>query len=596
MKTSSYFFRTTAGIAGCAILIALTLSAPSLVTAQPLKIPSSSTTTVQIQFVGTVNVSAIAQKAAATTPPASISAAPAAHGALNAFPVLRLPVKNAGAKVYSPVKATPLANGTSAAVGTVLFRGFTGLKHLDQRNADNGNQYSLEPPDQALAVGNGFVVESINNAINIYDTNGVQLLVQPLALTQFFGLPSEFVRPSGPFGNVPGDPVAQYDSETGRWFVEAWAQNVKSSNGAGKNNSTAYIAVSTTSDPTGTWYQFQIGFSKVIPDYAKIGVDHNGFYFSCNEYKISDLSFVQALLIAARKSDLESGTSTPAFLYALPFSTGYEFTIHPASLPPGTSPVMSNGGTMYFASSQFVYDTETSLAVWALINTSALNSYSAPTLLATTVTTEPYNYPSQAVVQQDGFRPLGASLGEPVSTLDPGDFRMQSVSFTNSQLFACLPTEVTDGNGDQQMAAAWFVLHPTITGGTLNATVTAQGVVATDGASLLRPALAMNTALNGAMVFTMVGPNDFPSSAFVPFFTYTPGSIQLARAGNEPEDGFTGYPEYFGSSTSRWGDYSWAAANDDGAIWMSTEYTPDIARTSIANWATYVTRVQLGHN
>jgi hypothetical protein len=588
-------FRTAAGIAGCLILIALSLPVPSLAATQPGF--TGTPGRVAVEFVGTVNVSQMAQQAAATTPPASIRAPAAAHRALNAFPVRRPPVKNAGTRVYSPVKATPMASDTVEAAATILYRGFTGLKHLDQRNADDGNQYSIEPPDQALAAGNGFVLESINNAINIYDTNGVQLLVQPVALTQFFGLPHEIVRPSGPFGNIPGDPVALYDSETSRWFVEAWSQNTVPSTGAGKNNSTVYLAVSQTSDPTGAWYEFTIGFPKVIPDYAKIGVDHYGFYLSCNEYKISTgFSFVQALLLASRKSDLEAGMATPALAYNLPFSSGYEFTIHPASLPPGTSPVMTNGGTMYFASSQFVYNTETSMAVWALINTSALDSYSSPTLLARAVSTQAYNYPSQAVVQQDGFRPLGESLNEPVSTLDPGDFRVQSVSYTNSQLFVSLPTEVTDGNGDQQMAAAWFVLHPAISGAHLNATVTAQGIVAMDGVSLLRPALAMNTQLNGAMVFTMVGPNNYPSAAFVPFVGYTPQSIWVAREGNEPEDGFTGYPEYFGVSTARWGDYAWATVDDDSSIWTSTEYTPDIARTSIANWATYITRVQINHN
>jgi hypothetical protein len=584
-----------ARIAGGVILITLMFSVSSPAAGQALNVPSSGTILKgAVQFVGTVNVSEAARTAAATAPPASLSA-PAAPEAKNAFPLLRPSVKNAGARVFSPVKATPLASSNAVAT-PVLYRGFTGLKHLDQRNSDSGDQYSLEPPDQALAAGNGYVVESINNAINIYDTNGIQLITQPLSLTQFFGLPHEIVRPSGPYGNIPGDPVALYDSETSRWFVEAWSQNTDHTTGAGKNNSTIYLAISQTSDPTGAWYQYTIFFPKVIPDYAKIGVDHYGLYITCNEYKISNLSFVEAEILAIRKSDLEAGAGTILLSFPLPFSSGYEFTIHPASLPPGTGPVMTSGGTMYFVSSHFVYDTETSLAVWALINTSALDSYSSPTLLAKSVNTDPYHYPSQAVVQQDGFRPLGDSLGEPVSTLDPGDFRMQSVCFTNSQLFACLPTEVTDGGGHQQMAAAWFVLHPTITGGHLNATVTTQGVVAMDGASLLRPALAMNTQLNGAMVFTLVGPSNFASAAFVPFTTYTPGSIQIARAGNEPEDGFTGYPEYFGSSTARWGDYAWAAVDDDGAIWTSTEYTPDIARTSLANWATYLTRVQLGHN
>jgi len=49
---------------------------------------------------------------------------------------------------------------------------FDGLDHRDQRLANEGNQFSVEPPDQGLCVGNGYVLESINQALRIYDTDG----------------------------------------------------------------------------------------------------------------------------------------------------------------------------------------------------------------------------------------------------------------------------------------------------------------------------------------------------------------------------------------------------------------------------------------
>jgi hypothetical protein len=94
------------------------------------------------------------------------------------------------------------------------------------------------------------------------------------------------------------------------------------------------------------------------------------------------------------------------------------------------------------------------------------------------------------------------------------------------------------------------------------------------------------------MVFTLVGPNDYPSSAFVPINGVTVGAINIARAGNEPEDGFSGYVAFGGGGTARWGDYSAAGVDSDNSIWMATEYIPDIARTINANWCTYVTRLQ----
>jgi hypothetical protein len=50
-----------------------------------------------------------------------------------------------------------------------LIRSFDGLNHRDQRTANGGNQFSIEPPDQGLCAGNGFVMESVNDVLRVYD-------------------------------------------------------------------------------------------------------------------------------------------------------------------------------------------------------------------------------------------------------------------------------------------------------------------------------------------------------------------------------------------------------------------------------------------
>jgi hypothetical protein len=110
------------------------------------------------------------------------------------FRVLLPPMKHTGAGLEQAQTATPLAAVPDAAQSS--FRGFTGLTHLDQRFANGGNQFSHEPPDQGLAVGNDFVMEAVNCAINIYDVNGIVQLPRPLALTEIFGLPEELNRRS----------------------------------------------------------------------------------------------------------------------------------------------------------------------------------------------------------------------------------------------------------------------------------------------------------------------------------------------------------------------------------------------------------------
>src|SRR5215216_5617539 len=64
-------------------------------------------------------------------------------------------------------------NSGKKAKSTPQFKiGFEGLNFYQQRYARGGNQFSVEPPDQALCVGNGFVLEAVNDVLNIFDSSG----------------------------------------------------------------------------------------------------------------------------------------------------------------------------------------------------------------------------------------------------------------------------------------------------------------------------------------------------------------------------------------------------------------------------------------
>src|SRR5213594_4026904 len=39
---------------------------------------------------------------------------------------------------------------------------FEGLNHYQQRYSRRGNQFSVEPPDQGMCAGNGYIVEALN--------------------------------------------------------------------------------------------------------------------------------------------------------------------------------------------------------------------------------------------------------------------------------------------------------------------------------------------------------------------------------------------------------------------------------------------------
>ena len=153
-------------IGGIAILLGLALPTSSLL-AQP---PSAQYTSVDISSAVTAGP-VIDAKNIASSPPKPAGNLKTEAGA-GQFPVLLPPMKHTGAALEQTQTTTPLAAVPDVAQPS--FRGFTGLTHLDQRFANGGNQFSHEPPDQGLAVGNDFVMEAVNCAINIYDVNGVR--------------------------------------------------------------------------------------------------------------------------------------------------------------------------------------------------------------------------------------------------------------------------------------------------------------------------------------------------------------------------------------------------------------------------------------
>jgi hypothetical protein len=131
-----------------------------------------------------------------------------------------------------------------------------GLNHFNQRfGANNGNQFSLEPPDQGLCVGNGFVLETLNDVLRIYDTAG-NPLTGPIDLNSFYGYAAAIDRTKNPlqFGPSITDPSCTFDTRTQRWFhvvLTLDRANIFTQGLSGANH--LDIAVSATASPLGPW-------------------------------------------------------------------------------------------------------------------------------------------------------------------------------------------------------------------------------------------------------------------------------------------------------------------------------------------------------
>ncbi len=528
----------------------------------------------------------------------------------------------------------------------VLDTHYQGLNFHDQRFANGGNQFSVEPPDQGLCAGNGFVLETVNDVLQVYDAAGNALLNggQAVDLNTFYGYPPAIVR-SGPDAGQRGpsitDPSCLYDQAIGRFVhVVLTLDRVSLTNPALTGNNHLDIAVSDTGDPTGTWTIYKLpvqnngtegtpdhgcnlGFC--LGDYPHLGADANGIYLTTNEFAFFGPGFFYGSQVYGIGNSVLTGGAGSVVLFdtlgAGPDGAG--FTVWPAQTP-GNQFDKDNGGTEFFLSSDAVFSdsgTSTSILVWTMLNTSSLNSAApAPTLGVSTVAVNTYAVPPRAK-QPAGDRPLsqcladtvtncwssiaGASspnnstFGPPNGSLNANDSRMQQVVYANGQLWGALDTAVNVGN-QNRAGIAFYVINPN------SRKVVLQGQAGMASTDLTYPAVGVTNSGRGVIAFTLTGDSDFPSAAFAGLdATGGMGNVEEAAAGAGPWDGFTSYV-VFGSGRPRWGDYG-AAAVDGGDIWIASEYVAQTCtyaqylvvpigqcggtRGALSNWSTHISKL-----
>jgi len=332
---------------------------------------------------------------------------------------------------------------------------FDGLNLFQQRYARRGNQFTVEPPDQGLCVGNGFVVEAVNDVVNVYNFSGQSVLPDNTStnivagfptnvnhavdLNSFYGYPPAVNRTTGALGQFITDPSCYYDAATQRFFMVVLTLD-RAANGSLNLINHLDIAVSTTSNPTGTWKIYKVdvtgdGSNPTQPcpclgDYPHIGADANGFYVTTNAYpwtaQISE--FAGAQIYAFSKAQLAAGAATLTMVHIDTFgavnvpsdagATQPGFTVWPAQSPGTASFDLNAGGTEYFLSSNAADEathpiagiggdyTSEQIVVWSLANTSSLNTASPTLTLSNKVLgVSKYSLPPKANQPGSGDRP-----------------------------------------------------------------------------------------------------------------------------------------------------------------------------------------------
>jgi hypothetical protein len=520
-------------------------------------------------------------------------------------------LRHTSASQVPNVAGTPVASGTGGATG------FNGLDDFQQTNAGTGayagTQFDVTPPDQGLCVGHGQLLEGVNLALRVYSTGGAPQ-TPAVPMNQFVGVAPEYsVAPDGAvtYGPFLSDPKCYYDPGTGRWFLSMLQFSVDPTTGAFGNSALQYVAVSQSSDPTGSWtiYSFPTTDDGTqgtpsdpgcpcFGDQPLLGADANGVYVSTNEYSISGSAYNGAQIYAMSKSGLESGSNTTV-TQLQPGSDssitntlgGVAFSIQPATSP-ATGYDTAAGGTEYlqsaldFGAAPALGTRADRVAVWNLTNTSSLaGSTPALGLHVSVLPSEEYTQPPNAA-QAPGTLVINSHL----PLLDANDDRMNQVVYAGGHLWSGLNTAVKTPQGATLAGIAWFATTPqTSPSGDLSATLAGQGYLGVNQEDVIFPSIGVTPAGKAVMAFTLTGPDYHPSAAWAPLSLASgAGPIYVAAAGQNADDDFSSAKAFGGSGSGRWGDYTAAVADPSGKVWMGVEYISGVERTAFANWATYV--------
>jgi len=144
---------------------------------------------------------------------------------------------------------------------------FEGLSNQDNFNIFG---FRVNPPDPNGAVGPNHYVEMINLVFGVYSKTGTLLLgpVDTGTLWAGFAI-ADCTDPSG-------DPIVLYDQLADRWLLTQFT-----------TRGPIYydcVAISTTGDPTGSYYRYAFSTDVNFPDYPKYGVWTDSYVITTREF------------------------------------------------------------------------------------------------------------------------------------------------------------------------------------------------------------------------------------------------------------------------------------------------------------------------
>ncbi|MCK9421398.1 MAG: T9SS type A sorting domain-containing protein [Bacteroidales bacterium] len=413
------------------------------------------------------------------------------------------------------------------------------------------NLAGVVPPDTDGDVGPNHYFQEVNMSYAIYSKTG-SLLFGPHANSSIFsGLPNN---------SNDGDGIVIYDEAADRWLFSQFSL-------PNYPNGPFFemVAISQTSDPTGSWYRYQFQFAD-LPDYPKLGVWPDGYYLSFNRFSAGSGNYVGTGAAALNRTKMLAGDPTANIVYFTLSGSSEAYSMLPSDCD-GTFPPV--GTPNYFT---YINDGPDRLGMYAFHvdwNNTASSTYTQHALL--NVNAFNSNLPS-GIPQKNTSIKL-ATLSDRLM------FRLQFRTFADHwSMVTCHTINV----GANVASMRWYELRKE---GTNPWAIYQQGTYSPDNNCRWMGSIAMDSSGNMALGYSVSGTTKFPSIYYTGRLANDPLGEMTIQEGIIKEGG--GSQTNTWTTPGRWGDYSSMSVDpsEPSKFWYTQEY---FQNTSSVAWKTRI--------
>jgi hypothetical protein len=454
-----------------------------------------------------------------------------------------IPVGSTGPLQPDPVLQS--APSLAATPGTTL--NFAGVGQ-----GDYGFSPDAAPPDTNGAVGATQYVQWVNESFAVFNKATGALVLGPRlgnSLWAGFG--------GGCQNNNDGDPIVQYDKAANRWVFTQFSVST--------TPFLQCVAVSTTSDATGTYNRYSFNYGTQFPDYPKLGVWPDAYYVSYNIFN-NGQTFAGAKVCAWDSAAMRAGAAS-ATQVCFQLSTSFGGLLPSdldGALPPPTG-----------APNVFVSFGSNSLNLWRFhvdFTTPANSTLTGPINLPVAAFTAACSGGGSCITQPNTRQKLD-SLADRVmyrfAYRNPAGGETAVVNHS---------VQVGTSKHNSHVGVRWYQLG-NLTSGT--PTVIQQGTFSPDGTSRWMGSIAMDKVGDIALGYSASSTSVFPSVRFTgrvptdPLGTMEAENTIKAGGGSQLPN------------LNRWGDYSAMSVDpvDDCTFFYTNEY---LKTSGTFNWSTQI--------